>query len=158
MGKTGRPDESRGMGCTSFRDPSASFLFLDIFFGTKSTICDLSSTHHMNLLCLHKYTRVVIRVFTTSTRTKKNKSYSRDSSLHEYLHSSFPFSFPRSFLSFLGFLSSPSSPADTDDMRLWAGGRPEAPVGTEVRVTGGTGGRELELGVGSISPSDRDWY
>ncbi|KAG7278504.1 hypothetical protein CRUP_004113 [Coryphaenoides rupestris] len=32
MGKTGRPDESRAMGWTSLRQPSATFLFLDTLF------------------------------------------------------------------------------------------------------------------------------
>ena len=118
------------MGCTSFRDPSASFLFFDIFFGTRSTISDnLSTPSHTNLL-----------------RLRSN------------LRSSFPFSLPRSFLSFLGFLSCVSSPAKTDDVRLWAADRLEAPAGPDVNAADGTGGRVLELGVGSKSPSERDWY
>lgn len=76
----------------------------------------------------------------------------------QHSRSSFPFSLPRSFLSFLGFLRGPSSPVDTADARLWPPDRPEAPAGPDVNATGGTGGWELELGVDSISPSDKDWY
>ncbi len=37
MGKTGLPEESSEMGCTNLRTPpSATFLFLQIFFMTKS--------------------------------------------------------------------------------------------------------------------------
>lgn len=130
MGNTGRPDESSGMGCTSLRDPSASFLFLDIFFGTGDTFCDIYLSKHVTLI------------------------YSLS-----HLHSSFPFSFPRSFLSFLVFLRRPSSPIDTSDIGLCAKDEPEGPAaGAEVSAAGGTEGTELELGVGNSSPSDTVWY
>lgn len=76
----------------------------------------------------------------------------------QHSRSSFPFSLPRSFLSFLGFLSAPSSPVGTVDDTLWVVDRPEAPEGPEDNATGGKGRWALELGVGSSSPSDRDWY
>lgn len=76
----------------------------------------------------------------------------------QYSHSSFPFSLPRSFLSFLGFLGVPSSPGVTTDRRLEPPERPEAPVGPGVNARGGTGRWPLELGVGGISPSVRAWY
>lgn len=76
-----------------------------------------------------------------------------------YLHSSFPFSFPRSFLSFLGFLSRASSAIDTRDVELCVKDVPEGPAaGAEVSAVGGIGGRELEQGVGNSSPSDTVWY
>lgn len=43
-------------------------------------------------------------------------------------------------------------------MKLWVVVRPEAPDGPEDNATDGTGGSELELGVGRISPSGTDWY
>lgn len=133
MGKTGRPDESRGMVCTSRRDPSASFLFFDIFLGPEK-----------------RRFRTVSDDLSTQRRTKGPCFNQPPSSL--------PFSLPRSFLSFLGFLSSASSPVDADDMKLWVVVRPEGPEAPEDNATDGAGGSELEVGVGRMSPSGTDWY
>ena len=71
------------------------------------------------------------------------------SGISEPLPSSFPFSLPRSFLSFLSFLGRPSSPPETAGPRAWPAGRRGE---LEEKAPG-----VRELGANS-SPSDRDWY
>ena len=72
--------------------------------------------------------------------------------------SSFPFSLPRSFLSFFVVFIGPSSPVHATDTRLCPPDMLEAPTGAGVNETGGVGKWQLKFGVGIISPSDRDWY
>lgn len=79
-------------------------------------------------------------------------------SINRHSPSSFPFSLPRSFLSFFGFFKGPSSPVAASGTRLWDPDWPGTAAGPGGIATGNRGGWELALGVGRISPSVKDWY
>lgn len=69
--------------------------------------------------------------------------------------SSLPFSFPRSFRSFLGFFGKPSSGPEGPETWLWPVGTTAPPAALELKEAGVWA---LLPGVGSSSPSANDWY
>lgn len=103
-----------------------------------------------------KLSRTII--WDTGITKLNSQTWMKTRALHQHSLSSFPFSLPRSFLSFFGFFRGPSSPVAASGTRLWDPDWPGAVAGPCGSATGSKGGWELELGVGSISPSVKDWY
>lgn len=97
-------------------------------------------------------------IWDTGITKLNSQTWIKTLALCQHSLSSFPFSLPRSFLSFFGFFRGPSSPVAASGTRLWDPDWPGAVAGPVGSATGSKGGWELELGVGSISPSVKDWY